>query len=231
MKRRAVTGPILALALGSATAMAAEWQSLPAIQSTVEKFVQEKAAGMRGERTVKVGQIDNRLKLARCDRMEAFQPGGARLSGNTSIGVRCLAPSAWSLYVTVQIKLVDDVLVVAQPVAAGQPLQASDLQVQRRDITATTGNVLNAPEQAVGKTAAAPLAAGTVLRAEALRAPNIVRQGQQVKLVAQGAGFRVSSEGLAMGNATLGQVVAVKTRSGQVIKGVARSEGVVEVYF
>jgi len=58
-----------------------------------------------------------------------------------------------------------------------------------------------------------------------------IRQGQQVMLVAQGAGFKVSSEGTAMGNAATGQVVSVKTRSGQIIKGIAKGEGVVEVYF
>jgi flagella basal body P-ring formation protein FlgA len=34
-----------------------------------------------------------------------------------------------------------------------------------------------------------------------------------------------------MGNAAVGQVVAVKTRSGQTIKGIAKGDGVVEVYF
>ena len=211
--------------------LAAEWQSLPAIQSTVENFVRQQAAGMRGERTVTVSRIDNRIKLARCDKMEAYLPGGNRLSGNTSIGVRCTGPANWSLFVPVQIKLIDEVLVAAQSVPAGQALQPSDLKLERRDVTSIPGNVLTAPEQAIGKNVSAPLAAGTILRMELLRAPNIILQGQQVKLVAQGSSFKVTSEGLAMGNATLGQVVSVKTRSGQVIKGIARSQGVVEVYF
>lgn len=208
-----------------------EWQSLPAIQATVENFVRQKATGMRGERSVTVSRIDNRIKLERCDKMEAYLPGNNRLTGNVSIGVRCQGPASWSLFVPVQIKVVDEVLVAAQSVSAGQALQAADLKLERRDVTAIPGNVLNSPEQAIGRNTSAPLAAGTVIRMEQLRAPNIIVQGQQVKLVAQGSSFKVTSEGLAMGNATLGQVVAVKTRSGQVIKGIARSQGVVEVYF
>lgn len=231
MKLAPALALIVLLISSSLPGLAAEWQSLPAIQATVESFVKQKAAGMRGERSISVSRIDNRLKLARCDRMEAFLPGGNRLSGNTSVGVRCQAPTSWSLYVPVQIKLIDEVLVAAQAVPAGQALQASDLKLERRDVTSLSGNILQSPEQAIGKNVAAPLAAGTVLRLELLRAPNIILQGQPVKLVAQGASFKVTSEGTAMGNAALGQVVSVKTRSGQVIKGIARSTGVVEVYF
>lgn len=217
--------------LSSALCNAAEWQSLPAIQTTVETFVQEKVATQPGERTVTVSRIDPRLKLAKCDRLEPYLPAGNHLWGNSSIGVRCMSPVTWSLYVPVNIKVSNHVLVTVRPIASGQPIKAEDVQMQQRDITAFAGSALTSLDQTDDKYVAAPVASGTVLRAEMLRAANVIQQGQMVKLVAQGVGFRVTSEGQAMGNAKSGQVVAVKTRSGQIIKGIARSEGVVEVYF
>lgn len=210
---------------------AAEWQSLPAIQSAVEAFVLEKTAQLPGEHTVTVSRLDSRLKLAKCDRIEPYLPTGNRLWGNSSIGVRCLAPSPWSLYVPAHIKVASQVLVAVRPIASGKPVAPEDVQLQMRDITPFAGSALTALDQVAGKNVLAPVAAGSILRAEMLRAAQVIRQGQQVKLVAQGAGFRVTSEGQAMGNATPGQVVAVKTRSGQIIKGIARGEGVVEVSF
>lgn len=221
----------LVLLLVSTHCAAAEWQSLPAIQSAVETFVHEKLIGQPGERTVTVSRIDPRLKLARCDQLEPYLPTGSRLWGNSSIGVRCLAPGTWSLYVPVIIKVSNQVLVAVRPIASGQPVQAEDVQLQLRDITQFAGSALTSLDQTVDRNAVTPIVAGTILRAELLRAAQIIRQGQQVKLVAQGSGFRVTSEGLAMGNAAAGQVIAVKTRSGQIIKGIARSEGVVEVSF
>ncbi len=221
----------LSLLFCSATCAAAEWQSLPAIQAAVETFVQEKIATQPGERSVTVSRIDARLKLAKCDQLEPFLPAGNRLWGNSSIGVRCLSPGTWSLYVPVSIKVSNHVLVTVRPIAGGQPIQAEDVQLQQRDITAFAGSALTSLDQAVDKYVAAPVASGTILRLEMLRAANVIQQGQVVKLVAQGAGFRVTSEGQAMGNAKAGQVVAVKTRSGQIIKGIAKSEGIVEVYF
>lgn len=59
----------------------------------------------------------------------------------------------------------------------------------------------------------------------------MVQQGQSVKLLLAGAGFTVSNEGRALNNATQGQVVQVRTASGQLVSGVARSGGVVEVAY
>jgi flagella basal body P-ring formation protein FlgA len=57
----------------------------------------------------------------------------------------------------------------------------------------------------------------------------VVRQGQTVKTVSRGAGFSVSSEGRALHNAQEGQIVQVRTPSGQTVSGIARSGGIVEM--
>jgi flagella basal body P-ring formation protein FlgA len=229
---RPIRSLCLFLLLIAATPVTAEeWQPLPEIQAAVESFVREQAASLPGERTITTSRIDPRLKLAKCTQLQPYLPTGSRLWGNASIGVRCLAPATWSLYVPVSIKVVSQVLVTVRPIASGQPVQAEDVQLQQRDITAFAGSALTSLEQVIGKNVVAPVTSGIVLRAELLRAAQIIKQGQTVKLVAQGTGFRITSEGTAMGNATTGQVVAVKTRSGQTIKGVAKSEGLVEVSF
>lgn len=217
--------------LPAAAANAGEWQSLPSIQAAVESFVKDKAALQPGEFVVTVSRMDPRLKLAQCSQLEPYLPTGNRLWGNSSIGVRCNAPSRWSVYVPVHIKVSNQVLVTTRPIASGNAVTPEDVQLQMRDITAFAGSALTSLDQVTGKNVSGPVASGTVLRAEMLRAAQVIRQGQQVKLVAQGSGFKVTSEGQAMGNATVGQVVSVKTRSGQLIKGIAKGEGIVEVYF
>jgi flagella basal body P-ring formation protein FlgA len=61
------------------------------------------------------------------------------------------------------------------------------------------------------------------------RPPYVVTQGQTVQLISEGQGFKLRSEGQAMNNAATGQPAQVKVPSGQVISGVAKSNGVVEV--
>jgi flagella basal body P-ring formation protein FlgA len=58
-----------------------------------------------------------------------------------------------------------------------------------------------------------------------------VQQGQLVRLVTSGPGFKVSTDGRAMNNASEGQIAQARTQNGQLISGVARLGGVVEVAY
>ena len=69
------------------------------------------------------------------------------------------------------------------------------------------------------------------LRAESLRLPIAVQAGQTVKLVAEGGGFQVTSDGRALNQAAVGQVAQVRTANGNVVSGIAQSVGVVAIQF
>ena len=108
---------------------------------------------------------------------------------------------------------------------------ASDVVVRKGDLGTLPANILTDPAQAIGKTVKSGAAAGQPLRSDALIAPWAVQQGQNVKLVTKGAGFSASSEGKSLNNATEGQVVQVRTGSGQSVSGIARAGGVVEISY
>ncbi len=54
-----------------------------------------------------------------------------------------------------------------------------------------------------------------------LRSPLVVQQGQITRIVMNGPGFSVQSEGMALANASKGERVRIKTASGQVVSGIA----------
>jgi len=89
--------------------------------------------------------------------------------------------------------------------------------------------VLTDSQQAVGHLLKASVAGGTPLRADLLRAVPVVLQGQLVRVVSAGEGFRVSSEGRALSNAGVGEAVQIRTASGKLLKGIVLEAGVVEV--
>jgi flagella basal body P-ring formation protein FlgA len=64
-----------------------------------------------------------------------------------------------------------------------------------------------------------------------LRSQQVISSGQLVKLVSSGPGFTVSSEARAINNASDGQLVQVKTASGQHISGIAQAGGIVRVSY
>ena len=213
-----------------AAAQAVEWQPLESIQAAAQAFVQAQTANIDGQVSINVAAPDKRSKVPACNNLETSLPSGNRLWGRTSVKVSCVDPK-WSLYVPVTVKVTGKALVATRAIGGGQTIAEQDVEVQVLDLTPYPIGVFTRPEQAMGKTTATSIAAGKPFRAEVLRAQMLIKQGQQVVIMAKGSSFKVTAEGTAMGNAAAGQVVGVKTKSGQMVKGVATEAGVVEVYF
>lgn len=199
------------------------------IQTAIESFVRAQTQGMPGQVEVKSGQVDPQLRLAPCNRIEAFLPPGAKLWGNSAVGVRCEAPEKWSLYVPVQVHVYADVVLSARALPRGETIALEDLATQRLDLTQLQRGVFVDVQQVVGKVSKTAIGGGTPLTPELLRAPPVVLQGQVVRLVFSDNGISVSSEGRALGNAGVGEPVQVKAASGKLIKGIVSAPGEVRV--
>lgn len=221
---------MITLFLMALAPLAQAQQDPAAVRKTAEFFAKQRTANLAGQVTVVVGAVDA-SGLPSCPRLEAFLPPNTRLWGTVNVGVRCVQGANWSLYVPVQVHVKGAAVVAARPLVIGQQLAAEDLSTQEVDLTQLPNGTITDLNEAIGKTMTFGVIAGAPLRQDMLRAPFLVRQGGSVKLVAEGQGFRVLSEGKAMSNAALGQTVQVKTQSGQTVSGTVRADGSVEVRF
>ena len=199
------------------------------LYNTLDDFVRTQTQGSPGKVTFTIGQLDTRTQLTPCNAFEPFMPPGSKLWGKTTVGVRCLGPSTWTIYVPVQVSVTGNYLVSARNLLAGNGITASDIVVRSGDLSTLPSNILTDQSQAIGKTVKNGFGVGQPLRSDQLIAAWAVQQGQSVKTVSNGPGFSVSSEGKALNNATEGQIVQVRTASGQTVSGVARPGGIVEV--
>lgn len=210
-------------------ATSAQRQHLPALRTVVEQYLQTQTAGLPGQVTIKVGQVDPRTSLAACPAPEAFQQPGARAWGKTTVGVRCTAPMPWTVYIQATVNVVADYVAAAVPLAQGQPVEASQLVLMKGDIAAMPNGIITDMAQAIGRSPTASLPAGTPLRLDTLKSKPVVQQGQTVRLVSKGTNFSVSAEGRAINQAGEGQVAQARTQSGTVVSGTARAGGIIEV--
>lgn len=205
-----------------------QWQDLDELQRAAEAFARTHAQTLPGRAEIEALPLDPHTRLARCESLQTVLAPGERLWGDTNVVVRCVRPRAWSVFVPVSVKVFAEAVVTAHPIARGQVLTAADLSQRDQELTKwPTGPIVD-PEEAIGKAAVAPLPAGTALHADMLRAPYAVAEGQRVRVIFQGEGFRATSAGRSLGNAAVGEPVLVRTASGKVVKGVAHSPGVVK---
>ncbi len=206
-------------------------QDLGLLRTVAEQFLRTQSTGLPGEVGIRVGALDERMQLAACAAPEAFQQPGARAWGKTTVGVRCAAPTPWTVYIQAQVSVQADYVAAGVPLAQGQAIDASQLVMLKGDIAALPNGVLTDMAQAVGRSSTLSLQPGAPLRGDQLRSKPVVQQGQAVRLVSAGNGFKVSAEARAIGNASDGQVVQARTPGGAIVSGVARAGGLVEVVF
>lgn len=223
--------PATTYAASNAPASRNAYQDLSLISISISDFLQKQSVGYPGKVTVSAGAIDPNLKLAACPELQVFMPTGSRAWGKTSVGVRCLRPSPWTIYAQATVSVAAQYLVAAAPLAQGRVLSREDFILENGDLTQLPAGVFTDPAQALGRTVTNSMMAGTVLRQEMLKLPPAILQGQTVMVKTIGPGFSVSVEGHALANATDGQVLRVKLASGQVVTGIARNGGQVEVGF
>ena len=199
------------------------------LYTALNNFLRTQTQGLPGKVSFRISPLNARTQLPPCDAFEPFIPSGSKLWGKATVGVRCLGPSNWTIYTQVQISVTGNYLVAARSMAAGQVVGATDIVTRSGDLSTLPSTILTDQAQAVGKTVKLGFANGQPLRSDQLIAPWAIQQGQNVKTVYEGDGFNVSGEGKALNNAIEGQVVQVRTSSGQTISGIARLGGLVEV--
>jgi len=205
-------------------------QNLAVLKDKITDFLTVQTMGYPGKVTVSTGGIDPNLKLAACQDVNVFMPNGSRPWGKTSVGVRCMAPQ-WTIYVQATISVQAQYLVATGPLVQGQLVTAQDMMYESGDLTQLPAGIFTDAAQAVGRTVNISMKAGTVLRQDMLKTSPVLLQGQSVMVVSNGQGFSVSAEGKAMTKASEGQVVQVKVANGQLVSGIARTGGKVEVIY
>jgi len=206
-------------------------QNIAEIKTKVQSFLQNQVIGYPGKTNINVGAIDPNVKLAHCPNIEIFMPSGSRAWGQTSVGVRCSGQNNWTIYVQATVNVYAQYLVAAAPLSQGMIISQEHCLFENGDLTRLPAGIFTELSQTIGRTVNISVPAGTVLRQDILKLSPIVQRGQTVTLTSSGLGFKVAAEGQALGNATEGQVVQVKVASGQVVTGVARIGGQIEVKF
>lgn len=234
----ALLGPGFALAQsGAATGPLGTGAPIdPALAQQLQHLARESAATAWSSHSsparveVEVGQLDPRLTLAPCAKVEPYLPTGVRLAGRTRIGLRCTqGPTRWNVYLPLTVKIFARSLVASTALPAGTVLRVHHLAEAEVDLAASPDPAIAQPDVALGRTLARPLSAGDALRQGDLKVRSWFAAGDVVRVVAVGKGFSVSAEGQALGPGLEGQPARVRTESGRIVTGMPVADRRLEV--
>ena len=114
VRNRLVMGLAAVVCLGLTTVVHAAGQQDPAVvQAQAERFLKKQTGGLPGKVTFQV--VAPRATLPACSAFDAFQPAGSRSMGKTTVGVRCLAPARWTVYLAAQVHVIGSYVVTREP--------------------------------------------------------------------------------------------------------------------
>lgn len=206
-------------------------QDPASVRKAVEDYLRIQTKGLPGQVSFTITGLDPNNQLTPCSAFEVSRPPGARAWGRTNLAVRCTQEVGWNVFVPVHVRIVAAYLVTSRTLTQGQVVAEADLSSQNGDLTDLPAGILTDARQAIGRVAAMSIPAGRPLRSDMLRQPTVVQQGQSVKVVSKGVGFQVANEGRALNSAVDGQVAQVRLQNGQIVSGIARNGGYVEISY
>lgn len=207
-------------------------QSHASIRQTAEHFISESVEASHGmPPAVSTSALDSRLRLSQCELpLEAFQPTGGKLLGNTTVGVRCTGGNPWTLYVPVKASLFDNVVVAARPLTRDSILGADDMKLERRDLAQLHTGYFTDAAELTGMKITRSVAMNATLTTTQVREPLAVKRGQRVNLIAAKGGIEVRMNGEAMADGAAGDRIKVRNLSSKrVIDGIVESGSTIQV--
>lgn len=179
---------------------------------------------------IALGELDRRLHLAPCSRVEPHLPAGTRLWGKTRIGLRCLeGASRWNVFLPVTVRAYGPGWILKSNVSAGTALTESDALPAEVDWAEDSSPVLARPEHWIGKIASTHLVAGQALRQSQVRAAQVFEAGSQIRVVTRGTGFQITADGQALSQGVVGQSARVRMESGRILTGLVLDDRTVKV--
>ena len=207
-----------------------------ALRSEIDRMAQTAALTVWGThpsppRTeVVIGALNPSLKLAPCQQVQPYLPAGIRPLGRSRIGLRCVeGQTRWNVSLPVTIKLWAPSLVASGLLPVGTVLTQAHLRSAEVDLAERPDPAIADLQLALGRTLQRSLAAGDALRVVDLKTRQFFSSGDTVRILAQGPGYAISSEGQALGPGLEGQAVRVRIDNGRILSGVATGDRRVEV--
>ncbi|MGH8269373.1 MAG: flagellar basal body P-ring formation chaperone FlgA [Steroidobacteraceae bacterium] len=206
-------------------------QPLESIREAAEHFVRSQMPAGQADILVTPGRLDPRLRLARCGgALDASFISGGRLQAQVSIAVACRVAANWTIYVPVTVQSRISVWALRAPRTQGARLSASDVMAEKQLVSGLAAGYVTDVSELTRATLRHALPAGAILTSGDLLPDYMVRQGEQVTMVAAIGGIQVRAAGLALQSGRYGALIRVQNASSaKVVQGIVEGDRVVDV--
>jgi len=181
-------------------------------QFLTDEYNQSKASKVE----VKVGTLDDRLRLAQCNQKLALTlQDTIHNGGNINVQVECKGSSHWTILVPALAIVYRPVAVANRNLQRGDIVTSGDITLDVKDMSGLRIGFVLEPENIAGKEIKFPMNKGEAFRTSVLDAPLVIKRGEEVTVEAIAGGIKVLTTGTAVTDGRLGQQMRVKNNQSE----------------
>lgn len=204
--------------------------------NSIEASVERSARELLLTRAIDAGLLEPSVEVTllprgevkACSREVEVEALDTRHATRMRFAAVCKAEPAWRTEFIVRSTITAEVLVAAADLRAGQPIDAAQIALERRDISAAP-DALSDPEQVVGMSSRRAMRSGRILNQRWLVEPILVKRGAAVTIAASNVGVVVHVAGVAMKTGRRGEIMEVRNKAtGKIIRARVVGENLVE---
>ncbi len=223
--------PVMLLLLLLSPVAQADIEPVDHIRDAAEEFLAGQLGADGDDVEVKIGRVDERLRLHRCEEpLEASLPPGGRPDGNTAVNIRCAGPVTWSLYVPATVERHARVVVARRNLSRQQTLGKGDLRMERIETSRQASHYFEDMSEVVGLQTRRALRQGQIIGQQHVNERQVIRRGQRVTIMAENGSVAIRMQGEALEDAVAGDHIRVRnTSSGREVEGEVLESGTIRV--
>ncbi|MHB0775293.1 flagellar basal body P-ring formation chaperone FlgA [Halomonas sp. WWR20] len=195
-----------------------------AVINAVEEFLYAQAEG----EDISVEVRPSTARLPECANPEPFLPRSGPPQGRVTVGVQC---GEQRRYMQATVAINTRHLVASRDIAPGTTVTRDMFEWHTADQSRLPRQWLDDPQTLIGAVTTRRIPAGTALQSSMVRERYLVRRGEPVTLVAQGAGFRITREAKALESGGMGTSIRVRTDDGNILHAQVSGESRLNVVF
>jgi len=198
-------------------------ESISEIEMQAKAFVENNLHNpMNGRLSINIGQIDERLKLPKCDTpLQIGSSDNSLTFKTTSLSVRCVGKQSWKIYIPTEIALFVPVVTARQHINKGDNLDVNNLEITEQNIAKTSFGYYDDVEAVENLIAKMTLSAGQIISQDKVMMPRAIKRGDRVNIIAKAGAIKITAQGIALSDGIKGDEIAVKNQDSQrVIKAI-----------
>lgn len=189
------------------------------IDTAVEQHLQQRlkkeaaSEGWKGVRFTQTSIPQTIASLAPCDQAIAVKDEGENRNWSRQrFSLQCGA-GGWKLAVNTEVKVYVSAVVAKQVINRGETFHSGQLALQEIEVTKLNSGFYSSLDKVIGQGAKRRIRADQLLSPNLVASALVIQRGQQVTISANHDGINASTQGEALENGAVGDVIRIRNLS------------------